>query len=350
MPDIDAWNLGLIGAPAAGDKVVIATGALAGGYSPRGSFLWKNGSDFEARGPAGTSVRLFNTDDSDHGGRIRVTTGAFDIGTTSGVYSLTFSLDGSEKMRLDPNGRFGIGTNAPTFRLQAMDTSANVFGAFRDYDVVAGGAAAVFVEMGARAGSTPTVAARLSAILSDADSGSLTIATRSGGALVDRLIAESGGTLRPGADNSQSLGSASFRWSVVYAGNGTIQTSDADDKEWLATGLSAAELQAAKRIAAEIGTFRWLASVAQKGEAARVHVGVRAQAVWAIMADEGLIDPVVEGAPPDSHYGFLCHDAWPADEDAGIEACARFGIRPDQLALFLIAAQEVRIAALEAAA
>ena len=76
---------------------------------------------------------------------------------------------------------------------------------------------------------------------------------------------------------------------------------------------------------------------------------VRAQAVWAIMADEGLIDPLVPEATPDSRYAFLCYDRWDGDADGVAPAGDRFGIRPDQLSLFLIAAQEARIAAMEAA-
>lgn len=40
-------------------------------------------------------------------------------------------------------------------------------------------------------------------------------------------ILEINGTLRPGADNTRALGSSFKRWTVVYATNGTIQTSDA---------------------------------------------------------------------------------------------------------------------------
>ncbi len=39
-----------------------------------------------------------------------------------------------------------------------------------------------------------------------------------------------GATLQPGGDNSQSLGTASKRWSVVYSATGTINTSDEREK------------------------------------------------------------------------------------------------------------------------
>lgn len=201
----------------------------------------------------------------------------------------------------------------------------------------------------------------------------------------DRLVVQGDGRVSPGADNAQSLGIAALRWSVVYAGTGTINTSDARDKLWrgAATG---AELRAARRIATELGFYQWLARVEDAGaDQARFHFGVRAQAVWEIMADEGLVDPLtVDGMPGETRYAFLCWDNWPAevedilqpvavpavlDEASGVEiepartdmrptgatrticaAGSRFGIRPDQLALFLIAAQEARLAALEAAA
>src|SRR3546814_8709593 len=71
------------------------------------------------------------------------------------------------------------------------------------------------------------------------------------------------------------------------------------------------------------------------------------------MADEGLIDPIVEGVDPDCKYAFLCWDGWAEerDDDDNIVVADgdRFGIRTDQLELFLIAAQEARLAALEAA-
>lgn len=189
--------------------------------------------------------------------------------------------------------------------------------------------------------------------LNDADTGIygggdfLRIAT--GG--VTRVLFDNLGRIVPNVDNAQSLGWAGGRWSVVYAGTGTINTSDEREKTWrgAATG---AELRAARRIIGELGFYQWNDAIAVKGaDGARLHFGVRAQMVWAIMADEGLIAPIAEGVAPDSGYAFLCHDRW--DGEAGGEgrsAGDRFGVRADQLTLFLIAAQEARLAALEAAA
>lgn len=167
-----------------------------------------------------------------------------------------------------------------------------------------------------------------------------------------------GVTVRPGSDNSGAVGSGSFRWSVLFSVTGTINTSDEREKEWRG-GLNEAELRAAKRIASELGFYRWLDAIAEKSDAARLHFGARAQQVWSIMADEGLVDPIVDGIPGNTPYAFLCFDQWEyaeavLDQEGNViapprEAGDRFGLRVDQLALFIIAGQEQRLAALEAA-
>jgi len=167
-------------------------------------------------------------------------------------------------------------------------------------------------------------------------------------------ISASTGSLFPSADNSQPFGGAANRASTLYAATGTINTSDAREKTWRGAP-TAPEMAAARRIGAELGFYQWNDAIAAKGlQDARLHFGARAQAVWAIMADEGLIDPIAPGTDASSRYAFLCWDAWAAEADGEghpVRAAGdRLGIRPDQLALFLIAAQEARIAALEAAA
>lgn len=187
---------------------------------------------------------------------------------------------------------------------------------------------------------------------------------------VNRWLVTSTGSFEPDTDNTNAIGRAGARPTTIYAVTGTINTSDEREKTWRG-GPTSGELSAARRIASELGFFQWNDAIAEKGEDdARVHFGVRAQAVWDIMADEGLIDALAEGETPDSRYAFLCYDEWEAiapveaveevrDEDdnviveahpahPGQPAGNRFGIRPDQLALFLIAAQEARLAALEA--
>lgn len=109
------------------------------------------------------------------------------------------------------------------------------------------------------------------------------------------------GEIAPGVDNSQSVGTADRRWSTVYAGTGTINTSDAREKTPVWT-LSAAEIAAAVELGGEIGVYHWLAMVAAKGAAARQHIGMTVQRAIDVMQSHGL-DPFA--------YGFICYDEWP---------------------------------------
>ena len=52
---------------------------------------------------------------------------------------------------------------------------------------------------------------------------------------VDKLVLQSGGTLRAAADNSSALGTTSIRFTQVCAVNGTIQTSDLREKKDIQT-------------------------------------------------------------------------------------------------------------------
>lgn len=175
-----------------------------------------------------------------------------------------------------------------------------------------------------------------------------------GGAL--RWKWETAGHQLPEADNAYNLGSGARRVATYYGATGTINTSDSREKTWRGA-MTAAELAAAKRIVAELGFYQWNDAIAEKGpDGARYHFGGRAQQVAAIMIDEGVEDDQDIDLPPDQFItdppsfktAFLCFDTWEATDDA--PAGNRFGLRIDQLILFLIAAQEQRLAALEAAA
>jgi hypothetical protein len=180
-------------------------------------------------------------------------------------------------------------------------------------------------------------------------------------------------------DNDNSFGSASYRWTTIYATTGAINTSDARAKTKVRKLADAdAEVEAAKALSKEIGIFQWLDSVAKKGGAARQHVGFTVQRAIEIMESHGL-DPM--------SYAFICHDGW-ADEfkehpaipaveaktavldDEGNEiepaveavegkdawteqtqtAGDRYAFRYDQLNLFIARGIEARLTALEARA
>jgi hypothetical protein len=155
------------------------------------------------------------------------------------------------------------------------------------------------------------------------------------------LRLDAGGNAAAGTDNTQSWGISSKRWSTIYAGTGTINTSDAREKTAV-TALTTSELAAAKALSAEIGTYQWLAAVQEKGADARSHIGLTVQRAIEIMTAGGL-DPMA--------YGFICYDAWPEVRDEGgnvtQSAGDRYAFRPDELLLFIARGLDARLAALE---
>ena len=140
------------------------------------------------------------------------------------------------------------------------------------------------------------------------------------------------GQVRPNTDNARTLGSALRRWSVVYAGTGAINTSDASEKQQVRE-LSDAERAVAIRLKSLVRAFKFNDAVERKGDGARIHIGVIAQDVQAAFEAEGL--------SPFS-YSLLCYDEWgdEFDDDGNltIPAGSRYGIRYDELMAFMIAA------------
>lgn len=105
--------------------------------------------------------------------------------------------------------------------------------------------------------------------------------------------------LLPADDNVKTAGDGSHRFSVFYAGTGTINTSGADAKVGIREP-SDAERRAARRIL-DIGPklYRFKDAYDAKGEAARLHAGYIAEDVRDALAAEDL-DPWT--------YGFMCAD------------------------------------------
>lgn len=132
-------------------------------------------------------------------------------------------------------------------------------------------------------------------------------------------------TWRPTADNTRALGTASFRYSVVYAATGTINTSDGTEKQQVRE-LSETERLVAQRVKKLIRAFKWNDAVAAKGDDARTHFGVIAQDVQAAFAAEGLNA---------NDYGLFCSDTWTTLD--GVSQ-TRLGVRYDELLAFVIAA------------
>ncbi len=102
----------------------------------------------------------------------------------------------------------------------------------------------------------------------------------------------------PVTDNTKALGGSTFRWSQVYAGTGTINTSDAALKQQQKP-IDEACLRAWAKVS--YSQYKFNDAVELKGDGARWHFGVIAQEVKEAFESEGLNA---------CEYGVLCYDEW----------------------------------------
>lgn len=365
-----------------------------------------SGSDYEARIIRNAGINgLFNL----------TQTGAGEFQLSSLNSAVAIYTNGARRVTVGADGNVGIGVTPPSYPLHVA-TGAYFQRSASDsqgLEFLADGLGSYWIGRSSPSNAKPLVIhATTDGSNTSPSSGATDLKLLTLG--IERLRCEQvSGAVRPGADNAQPLGTSGVRWSVVYAGTGTINTSDEREKVWRGTATEA-ETRAARRIIGELGFYQWKDAVEAKGaDGARYHFGVRAQRVWAIMAEEGLVDPIQSHAPLDSGedgrpgrtpYAFLCFDEWGDEfedemktvvrkervpvEDASLSilgadgrkarkvkyrtveheeqvptgrrilvrpASNRYGVRPDQLTLFLMAGQEaamaeqdVRMAALEA--
>ncbi|WP_242095503.1 tail fiber domain-containing protein [Sphingomonas sp. CROZ-RG-20F-R02-07] len=114
------------------------------------------------------------------------------------------------------------------------------------------------------------------------------------------FFVDGAGNIQPGTtDNTASIGTASNRYSTVFAGTNTINTSDKTLKTVRSTTLTNQERAWAKSIA--VVAYQFNDAIAEKGVGgARMHWGVLAQDVYQAGLDAGIADPM--------HYAFLCRD------------------------------------------
>ena len=139
-------------------------------------------------------------------------------------------------------------------------------------------------------------------------------------------------------DNLVDLGSSGARFDDVYATNGSIQTSDRNEKQDIQE-LTDAETRVATACKGLIRRYRWISSVEEKGDDARYHFGAIAQDVEAAFSAEGL---------DAGDYGLFIRNNWweydgasyPTQEEAptGAVEMTRLGIRYNQLFAFIISA------------
>lgn len=112
---------------------------------------------------------------------------------------------------------------------------------------------------------------------------------------------------RSASDNAHSCGSASYRWTQVFAATATIGTSDEDLKDDIAS-IEERMLDAWHNV--KWVQFRFKEAKAEKGDEARLHFGLIAQRIKAVFEAQNL-DAFT--------LGLLCYDEWEAEYEDVLE-------------------------------
>ena len=130
----------------------------------------------------------------------------------------------------------------------------------------------------------------------------------------------------PDVDNQYDLGLSVRRFDDIFATNGTIQTSDRNEKQDI-EALSDAEQRVAVAAKGLLRKFRWIDRVEEKGDEARIHFGIIAQDLQDAFTAEGL---------DAGRYAMFINSTW-TDEETGEER-SRMGVRYSELLAFIISA------------
>lgn len=347
-------------------SITVGSGSGIALYWANGGSGLGSGSGFVAQ-RGGSSSAFFG----DAGALLGSGEGADTVIYTFGANRQRFYTNGAERVRIDSAGLIGIG-RTPVSEILEANRAIAVLGTLQS---------ATGPKLALDHATTTGVSRILSFGHTTGAAGTFEFYQASSNNSVNRtaLSINASGNVAPGSDNAQTMGSGALRWSVFYAGTGTINTSDAREKTEV-TRLSAAEIDAAKALASEIGAFSFLSAIAAKGADARIHIGMTVQRAMSIMSERGL-DPL--------RYAFICHDEWESNvapahvvapilemRETGLvgkdglpilkqveispevqvpareifPAGDRYGFRVDQLLLFIARGLEARLTALEQAA
>ena len=264
------------------------------------------------------------------------TPSAWDIYTSSGT-SLIFARNQSDKVAITSAGRLGVGTNSPVTPLHVSTAKSSV----TDSVLTLQDTTETFGKMIEFAGQGSTDCRGIIGFQEPQDNAPELYITNGGtesaGSGVGLAFWQYISTARISPcdslgdyrDNAIDLGWSNARFDDIYATNGTIQTSDRNEKQDI-QALTEAEQRVATACKGLIRRFRWQDSVEKKDnnpdsdETARLHFGVIAQDLQDAFEAEGL---------DAGDYGMFISQTW--EDDDGNEQ-TRLGVRYNELLAFII--------------
>jgi hypothetical protein len=235
----------------------------------------------------GGLLRL-ETSNASHVGRVYVDSSGTVLEATTATDPMLFRTNNSEAMRIDSSGNLLVGTTSTTlagnagFTYQGGITTTSNNGslsAIMNRNTSYGDIVQFRKDNSAEGG----ISAQGSGMVFYSSS----IYTGIGGSATNPYYWFYNGAIYPTVDNSRDLGTVGNRFDDVYATNGTIQTSDRNEKQDIEE-LSDAEQRVAVAAKGLMRKFRWRDAVEAKGDEARTHFGIIAQDLQAAFAAEGL--------------------------------------------------------------
>jgi len=264
----------------------------------------------------------------------------------SGEDDLVVFGNSSNRTRIDTNGNFMVGRdavgatgNGPTLR----PADSSIFTRDGGESLIlnrdtSDGNIIVLRKGGSDIGAIGTVSASLSL-----GSGDCFLEMSGAGNTIQPM-----GSVTGAASNGViDLGASARRFKDIFASNGTIQTSDRNEKQDIEE-LSEAEQRVAVAAKGLLRKYRWKSAVSEKGDDARIHFGIIAQDLQDAFTAEGL---------DAGRYAMFCSDTWwevetEIEEDntrleifntaeeapEGATQRTRLGVRYSQLLAFIISA------------
>ena len=280
---------------------------------------------------------------------------------------IDFKTSGTDRMSVNSDGTVGIG-DTTTSSLQSSNGTTKQFYWQGNYGVfVSHEDVALLVNRQSTAGKIISIRQAGGEICQLGESTNIGFGYIGGGN--SGVVFNNNGRILPATsagvatDNSFDLGQSNYRWDDIYATNGTIQTSDENEKQSIES-LTTAEMNVAKRLSSLFKTFKFNSSVEKKGDNARTHTGIIAQSVQQAFTDESLnasnyalftsntwwekevsVDKTTDedGNVVEAHTYIAVKD----EETEGYTQKTRLGIRYPELLSFIQAYNDQRFTSLE---